>query len=218
MRGLLNLSQKDIESVSKSLSDEELACFSDIFTSNMTLGNPLQSKTDADILADNSLSVSTEIPQVLAHILGEAKLTLLAEISHYRLWFPLVLKRDELGQFIPVLGVPEVVDMQGAERSWRVTDLKDVKVVGNTEQEVEVLSLSSSGLTIKMRGEWHAEMPTSGKLMLTNGSQVDVDFEPVRAENGIMAAKINAHGEARDALRQFLFSAHKAKYSHLYNI
>jgi hypothetical protein len=207
-----------MESVSKSLSDEELACFSDIFTSKMTLGNPLQSKTDADILADNSLSVSTEIPQVLAHILGEAKLTLLAEISHYRLWFPLVLKRDELGQFIPVLGVPEVVDMQGAERSWRVTDLKNVTVVGNTEQEVEVLSLSSSGLTIKMRGDLHAEMPTSGKLMLTNGLQVDVDFEPVRAENGIMAAKINAHGEAREALRQFLFSAHKTKYSHLYNI
>ncbi|UCX03709.1 hypothetical protein FJ709_03765 [Shewanella glacialimarina] len=207
-----------MESVSKSLSDEELACFSDIFTSKMTLGNPLQSRTDADILADNSLSVSTEIPQVLAHILGEAKLTLLAEISHYRLWFPLVLKRDELGQFIPVLGVPEVVDMQGVERSWRVTDLKDVTVVGNTEQEVEVLSLSSSGLTIKMRGDLHAEMPTSGKLMLTNGLQVDVDFEPVRAENGIMAAKINAHGEAREALRQFLFSAHKTKYSHLYNI
>ncbi|WP_226413604.1 hypothetical protein ACRWQN_16765 [Shewanella sp. HL-SH8] len=204
--------------MSKSLSDEELACFSDIFTSKMTLGNPLQSRTDADILADNSLSVSTEIPQVLAHILGEAKLTLLAEISHYRLWFPLVLKRDELGQFIPVLGVPEVVDMQGVERSWRVTDLKDVTVVGNTEQEVEVLSLSSSGLTIKMRGDLHAEMPTSGKLMLTNGLQVDVDFEPVRAENGIMAAKINAHGEAREALRQFLFSAHKTKYSHLYNI
>lgn len=204
--------------MSKSLSDEELACFSDIFTSNRTLGNPLQSQTDADILADNSLSVSTEIPQVLAHILGEAKLTLLAEISHYRLWFPLVLKRDELGQFIPVLGVPEVVDMQGVERSWRVTDLKDVTVVGNTEQEVEVLSLSSSGLTIKMRGDLHAEMPTSGKLMLTNGLQVDVDFEPVRAENGIMAAKINAHGEAREALRQFLFSAHKTKYSHLYNI
>ncbi|UJF21637.1 hypothetical protein [Shewanella sp. OMA3-2] len=204
--------------MSKSLSDEELACFNDIFTSSMTVGNDSQSKTDADILADNALSVSTEIPQVLAHILGEAKLTLLAEISHYRLWFPLVLKRDELGQFIPVLGVPEVVDNQGAERSWRVTDLKDVTVVDNAEQEVEVLSLSSSGLTIKMRGELHAEMPTSGKLMLTNGLQVDVDFEPVRAENGIMAAKINAHGEAREALRQFLFSAHKAKYSHLYNI
>ena len=69
-----------------------------------------------------------------------------------------------------------------------------------------------------MRNEAHADMPKSGKLMLSNGLEVDVDFEPVRAENGIMAAKINAHGEAREALRQFLFSAHKAKYSHLYKI
>ena len=200
-----------------SLTEEELACFSDLFTSSKT-GGALHAKTDADVMADNALSVSTEIPQVLANILGEAKLTLLAEISHYRLWFPLVLKRDELGQFIPVLGVPEVVDILGGERSWRVTDLKDVTVTDDADQPVEVLSLSSSGLTIKMRNETHADMPKSGKLMLSNGLEVDVDFEPVRAENGIMAAKINAHGEAREALRQFLFSAHKAKYSHLYKI
>jgi hypothetical protein len=202
-----------------SLSDEELACFSDLFASSLTGDQRKPAQTDADILADNSLSVSTEIPQVLANILGEAKLTLLAEISHYRLWFPLVLKRDELGQFIPVLGVPEVVDTSGAERSWRVNDLKDVTVIdNNSQQPVEVLSLSSSGLTFKMRDELHADIPTSGKLMLSNGLEVDVDFEPVRAENGVMAAKINAKGEAREALRQFLFSAHKAKYSHLYNV
>lgn len=202
-----------------SLSDEELACFSDLFASSLTGDQCKPAQTDADILADNSLSVSTEIPQVLANILGEAKLTLLAEISHYRLWFPLVLKRDELGQFIPVLGVPEVVDTSGAERSWRVNDLKDVTVIDNSSQQsVEVLSLSSSGLTFKMREQLDADIPTSGKLMLSNGSEVDVDFEPVRAENGVMAAKINANGEAREALRQFLFSAHKAKYSHLYKV
>ncbi|QIR13710.1 hypothetical protein [Shewanella aestuarii] len=202
-----------------SLSDEELACFSDLFATSLTGDKRQSGHTDADILAENSLSVSTEIPQVLANILGESKLTLLAEISHYRLWFPLVLKRDELGQFIPVLGVPEVVDTSGAERSWRITDLKNVTVIdNNSQQPVEVLSLSSSGLTFKMHDERHANIPTSGKLMLSNGLEVDVDFEPVRAENGVMAAKINAKGDAREALRQFLFSAHKAKYSHLYKV
>lgn len=199
------------------LSDEELACINDLF--GIAKGQSISPLSEAGELAENALSVSTEIPNALANILGESKLTLLAEISHYRLWFPLVIKRDELGQFMPVLGVPEVVDTRGAERSWRITDLKDVKIVNDqSEHPVEVLSLSSTGLTFKMQDDKQAEIPASGKLILSNGSELDVDFEPVRAENGVIAAKINAQGKAREALRKFLFTAHKTKYSHLYKI
>ena len=201
-----------------SLSDEELACFSDLFApksvSELQNGEAALNKGP---FSDHFLSVSTEVPQVLANILGQAKLTLLAEISHYRLWFPLDLKLDELGQFVPVLGVPEVLDTRGAERSWRVTNLKDVKVFDNqTNQPVEVLSLSSSGLTIKVPDYIEADRSRLATLCLPNGLEVEVEFEPVRTENGVMAAKINTQGEARDTLRQFLFSEHKAKYSHLY--
>jgi hypothetical protein len=191
------------------LSDEELAYFSDVFA-------PEDDSTD-NSLAKHSLSVATEIPQVLAHILGNAKLTLLAEISYYQLWFPLTLKQDDLGQFSPQLGAPEVIDMRGGERSWRLDHVKNIKVMDNDSAKyVEVLSLSSSGMTIKVPQELNAKMPHLTQLILPNGVHLDMVFEPVRTENGIMAAKISAEGESREMLRQFLFSEHKAKYSHLY--
>ncbi|MBB1427813.1 hypothetical protein ACRN9Z_02695 [Shewanella frigidimarina] len=191
------------------LSDEELAYFSGVFS-------PEDDSTD-NTLSRHSLSVATEIPQVLAHILGNAKLTLLAEISYYRLWFPLILKQDELGQFLPELGIPEVIDMRGGERSWRLNNVKNIKVIDNdTAKFVEVLSLSSSGMTIKVPQELNAKVPRLTQLILPNGVHLDMVFEPVRTENGVMAAKISAEGESREILRQFLFSEHKAKYAHLY--
>ncbi|KVW99875.1 hypothetical protein [Shewanella frigidimarina] len=191
------------------LSNEELAYFSGVFS-------PDDDSTD-NTLSRHSLSVATEIPQVLAHILGNAKLTLLAEISYYRLWFPLTLKQDELGQFLPELGIPEVIDMRGGERSWRLNNVKNIKVIDNdTAKFVEVLSLSSSGMTIKIPQELNAKVPRLTQLILPNGEHLDMVFEPVRTENGVMAAKISAEGESREILRQFLFSEHKAKYSHLY--
>lgn len=193
------------------LSDEELAYFSDVFS-------PERSADSADnALSRHSLSVATEIPQMLSHILGNAKLTLLAEISYYRLWFPLQLTQDEFGQFTPELGTPEVIDMRGGERSWRMDNLKDVRVIDNeTSKFVEVLSLSSSGITIKVPQELDTKSPRLTQLILPNGIHVEMEFEPVRTENGVMAAKISAEGESRQMLRQFLFSQHKAKYSHLY--
>lgn len=191
------------------LSNEELAYFSDVFS-------PADDCTD-NALSKHSLSVATEVPQVLAHILGNAKLTLLAEISYYRLWFPLTLTIDDLGQFSPELGIPEVIDMRGGERSWRLDDVKNIKVIDHdTEKYVEVLSLSSSGMTIKVPQELNTKMPRLTQLILPNGVHLDMLFEPVRTENGLMAAKISAEGESREILRQFLFSEHKAKYAHLY--
>ncbi|NKF49588.1 hypothetical protein G3R49_03235 [Shewanella sp. WXL01] len=199
------------------LTDEELACFGELFTpQSATSLEPHQAeKTQA--YDEHYLSVSTEIPQVLTKILGQAQLTLLAEISHYRLWFPLVLKRDELGQFVPVLGVPEVLDARGSERSWRVNNLKGVKVMTRCcEAQAQVLSLSSSGLTIRLPENCCADDFYQANLLLPGSQPISVDFEPVRTENDIMAARINAHGHARQAIREFLFSEHKAQFSHLY--
>jgi hypothetical protein len=191
------------------LSNEELAYFNDIFS-------PEDDNTD-NSLARHSLSVATEIPQVLAHILGNAKLTLLAEISYYQLWFPLTLKQDEFGQFSPQLGIPEVIDMRGGERSWRLNNVKNLKIMYNdTAKLVEVLSLSSSGMTIKMPHELNTKVPRLIQLVLPNGVHLDMVFEPVRIGHGVIAAKISVEGESREMLRQFLFSEHKAKYAHLY--
>ncbi len=195
------------------LTDEEITYFSRA----LTFGDEHSDKS----LAGHSLSVETEIPQMLAHILGNSKLTLLAEISYYRLWFPLQLNVDELGIFSPSLGTPEVIDMRGSQRSWRLDTVKGVKVVDinpNTvkSEDVEVLSLSSSGMTMKMPEAFDFKSRHLSHLVLPNGTQLDVAYEPVRAENGIMAAKIIAEGDSREMLRDFLFKQHKAKYRHLY--
>ncbi|MDD8058981.1 MULTISPECIES: hypothetical protein [Shewanella] len=193
------------------LSREELAYFSDVFSPESS------GDSEDNVFSKHSLSVATEIPQVLSHILGNAKLTLLAEISYYRLWFPLQIKQDEFGQFTPELGTPEVLDMRGGERSWRIDNVKDLRVIDSeTSKLVEVLSLSSSGITIRVPKELDTQSSRHTRLILPNGTQVDMEFEPVRTENGVMAAKISAEGENRQMLRQFLFNQHKAKFSHLY--
>lgn len=205
------------------LTDEELAYFSNAFS----LGNGssesenLENHNSDDSLPDHSLSVETEIPQVLAHILGNSKLTLLAEISHYRLFFPLTLKTDALGVLSPTLGTPEVIDIRGVERSWRLEELKGVRVVDKlTQKDIEVLSLSSSGMTIKAPQEFEHNKAHEGdrkrQLILPNGTQLDMVYEEVRTENGVMAVKINAEGVSREVLREFLFNQHKSTYSHLY--
>ena len=199
------------------LTDEELAYFSNALSSD-------DNESD-NVLLGHSLSVETEIPHVLAHILGNSKLTLLAEISYYRLFFPLKLTVDELGVFSPTLGTPEVIDMRGGERSWRLNKIKGVRVVDKaTQKDIEVLSLSSSGMTIKAPQEFtlqnaqkkDEQKEHQSQLILPNGTQLDMAYEEVRTENGVMAVKINAEGMSREVLREFLFNEHKSQYEHLY--
>ena len=211
------------------LTDEELAYFNHTLAKgndaldNDTAANALcdnQSAnhySDDDSLSGHTLSVETEIPQVLTHILGKSKLTLLAEVSHYRLFFPLKLNTDKLGMMSPTIGAPEVVDMRGKERSWRLDEVKGAKIINdNCHKDIEVLSLSSSGMTIKLPQDFEHKREHSSELILPDGTHLDMAFEEVRTENGIMAAKINTQGQPREALREFLFNQHKAKYSHLY--
>lgn len=195
------------------LTDEELTCFTELFT------EPTAGQYAVDEM-QHHLTVMTEVPQMVARILGQAKLTLLAEISHYKLWFPLTLKIDELGQFTPVLGIPEVLDSQVRDRSWRLTDLEDVAIVDDQKrQPLTVVSLSSSGVSIKVPSLAMAKKLLASKnveMCLPDAEPLQLAFEAVRSENGILAAKINAEGQQREALRKFLFNRHRAKYSHLY--
>jgi hypothetical protein len=201
------------------LTNEEIAYFSDAFSlGSGDLGNEGSYSEGLDNpLLGHSLSVETEIPQVLAHILGHSKLTLLAEISYYRLFFPLTLNLDELGVMSPSLGVPEVIDMRGKQRSWRLEEIKGVRMIDNTtKKDVEVLSLSSSGMRIKVPQDFEHKTEHPSELILPDGTHLDMAYEEVRTENGVMAIKINAKGQPREILREFLFNQHKAKYSHLY--
>ncbi|MCL1068836.1 hypothetical protein L2735_18880 [Shewanella olleyana] len=193
------------------LTKEELACFSELFAKKPSA---VKASTDS---GNETVSVTTEIPSTLASLLGKTQLTLLAEISHYRLWFPLNIAMDELGQFTPKLGIPEVVDTRGAERSWRMKELDDVRIIDfDTNLAIEVLSLSSTGLTLYAPNISDKTRSRRAKLILTKEINFEIEYQIVRSENGVIAATIVVSDESRETLRQFLFSMHKAKHSNLY--
>lgn len=197
------------------LTADELACFQDIFSQ---AADGLNTSTDSD--PQHHLTVMTEIPQMVAKVLGQAKLTLLAEISHYKLWFPLSLDVDAFGQFTPTLGIPEVLEIQGKERSWRLSNVTDVTITVDGEpQELQVHSLSSSGIAIRVPTALAAERLLASRnvdMRLAEIGAMQLEFEPVRYDSSLFAARINAVGKEREALRQFIFKRHRAEYAHLY--
>jgi len=197
------------------LTEDELACFRDIFSQTADSLPPNPAKEP-----QHHLTVMTEIPQMVAKVLGRAKLTLLAEISHYKLWFPLTLQVDALGQFTPTLGIPEVLELQGKERSWRMTNVSDVTITVDGEpQALQVRSISSSGIAIQLPNAKAAERLMASRnveMWLAEIGALQLDFEPVRYDSSLMAARINAQGKERETLRQFIFQRHRAEYAHLY--
>lgn len=194
------------------LSSEELDFFSNVFTDEAS---------DCVVEeAQHQLSVKTDVPQSLKQILVGSKLTLLAEVSHYQLWFPVTLGVDELGGFLPKLGTPEIIDVQGNERSWRVYTPKNVALVDVFhEQEIEVLSLSATGLTLKMptNPSKNIDLQQSSLEMSLGGEKpVKLELDLVRHDKNIVAAKFKDLQDGRESLRKFLFNSHKSKYSNLY--
>jgi len=194
-------------------STEELDFFQQVFTPS---SDSLENTTH-----EHNLTVETTIPKNIADILGNAKLTLLAQISHYQLWFPLTLSSNKNNEFTPILGTPEIVDMQGVDRSWRVNSPQNVSLhKKGTKQQVEILSLSSSGITMRANCITSAKKLFEGKeleMHLPNESQVKLVLESVRTEDNILAGRFKNVAHGRDCLRKFLFNLHRSEYSELYN-
>ena len=193
-------------------SSEELDFFSNVFS---------ESSTDCTLnTAQHNLSVQTEVPLHLKQILAGSKLTLLAEIRHYQLWFPVTLNINGQGDFTPKLGTPEIIDVKGNDRSWRVDTPKDVALMDVFHgKAIEVLSLSSTGLTLKIARSQNRDIDlkqTSLEMSLAGEEPVKLELDLVRHENNIVAAKFKDLQQGRESLRKFLFNSHKIKYSNLY--
>lgn len=193
-------------------STEELNFFSDIF-----------SQTPPDCVISDSqhqLSVQADVPQHLKKILVGSKLTLLAEISHYQLWFPVALTINEQGEFAPQLGTPEIIDVKGSDRSWRISTPKNVALIDVFHgQEIEILSLSSTGLTLKIPKSKHHTIDLqhySLEMSLAGEQPLKLELDFVRHEKNVVAATFRDLKEGRESLRKFLFDSHKIKYSNLY--
>ncbi|MDX1537156.1 hypothetical protein [Arsukibacterium sp.] len=168
----------------------------------------------------HTISVTTEVPELIAPLLGQAKLTLLAEVGNYKLWFPLEMTLDESGQFNPVLGIPEVVEYVGKQRSWRSTELDGLNIrCEGLSGKVELLSLSSTGMALKLNSVDSVEQMSRHPeltLQLPDGQLLQLGMEPVRLHNQTLAAKITTTKPNSDALRRFLFQRHRQRHPYLY--
>lgn len=192
------------------LSTEELDFFSHVFAED-----PKSNLIDE---SGNPLSVKTDVPYYLKKVLKSSELTLLAEISHYQLWFPVQLEATPHGGFLTKLGTPEIIDTNGNERSWRVDAPKDVSLIDiNSDKSIKVLSLSSTGLMLSLpclNGDDIED--TDLEMTLAGDKPVKLELDLVRQDKDVVAAKFKNIEEGRESLRKFLFDSHKVKYSDLY--
>ena len=193
-------------------STEELDFFSDIFTEK----SPDSSVEELQ----HPLSLKTSVPQYLRQILSGSKLTLLAEISHYQLWFPLTMSINSQGEFSPKVSTPEIIDVRGGERSWRVNTPKNVALIDVFDgHKIEVLSLSATGLTLKIPASEKSSLDlqhSSLEMSLAGEAPLKLKLDLVRQEKDIVAAKFKDLQEGRETLRKFLFNSHQLKYAKFY--
>lgn len=185
------------------LSDEEINFLSGLF-------EPSQSSA---LINETKLTVQASIPDGIAHLLGQAKLTLLAEVANYQLWFPLQFKTDELGHFSTVLEAPEVIDTKGIQRSWRLSELNI------QSQGFCIESISSTGIFLKPTSV-HSELDElqNMQFILPNEAAISLDIEPVRQSKCGIAAKIKHIHHGKEQLRAYLFEVHKRQFSSLYQL
>lgn len=166
------------------------------------------------------ISVTTEVPELISALLDQAKFTLLAEVGQYKLWFPLDMTLDEFGQLNPVLGIPEVVEHSGTERSWRLASAQGITLGdGRYAEKVQLISLSSTGMALKLHCTKLAEQLMQQQeleLTLPDGQSVPVCFMPVRQQGSVVAARFTTGKLQRDMLRRFLFQCHRQHFPALY--
>lgn len=170
-------------------------------------------QTDAptQLNSAHTLTLHSEIPVGIAHLFNHAKLTLLAEIAHYQLWFPLQLKVNETGTITPYLSAPEVIDTQGVKRCWRWDNL-EIK-----NQDFKIESISSTGLFLKPLSKKQLRTtPQQLKFILPNKKKISIEIKPVRVSEQGVGAKITQIHHGREQLRAYLFAAHKRKHANLY--
>ncbi|NMM39387.1 hypothetical protein [Pseudoalteromonas arctica] len=183
------------------ITNEELNFISDLFQ-----------VTAPDKLNNNhTLTLQSAIPANIAELLHNTKLTLLAEVGDYQLWFPLKIRIDKTGVMIPILSAPEVIDTQGIKRCWRSENLNI------QSQGFKVESISSTGVFLKLTTK-EAPFTTEQQIKLTlpNKKNITINIEPVRFSKRGMAAKITHIHQGKEHLRAYLFEAHKRQNANLY--
>ena len=176
---------------------------------------------ETDTVSSRTLTVQTQVPSGLGSILQHSHLSLLAEGPGYKLWIPLHLEIDEFGEFTPNLGTPEIIDINGSDRSWRVQTPLNVTLTDHSDRPLgDILSLSSTGLTLRMQDNLDGEQKFVGRVLnlhLPENKLVELQLELVRADRHILSAKFECLNHGQEIIRQFLFTLHKSRNSKLYD-
>lgn len=198
----------------RGLSSDESDYFAEIFSHD----EKIEVSGPRDI--SHMLSVTSEVPQLISTLLGKASFTLLAEVGPYKLWFPLDISLNEAGEPLPVLGIPEVEDHSGQQRSWRLMHPKDLQLNnGSLAGKVRIQSVSSTGLALECDRQSTASLLMQQKqlhLSLPDGQDIHLNIEFVRQEHHLLATRIHANKTNRERLRQYLFQNHRQYYQELY--
>jgi len=198
----------------RGLSSDELGYFAEIFSSDEKI------EVSGPSHISHMLSVTSEVPQLISTLLGKASFTLLAEVGPYKLWFPLEISLNEAGEPLPVLGIPEVEDHSGQQRSWRLMHPKDLQLNdASLANNVSIQSVSSTGLALHCDSQATASLLAAQKqlhLRLPDGQKIQLQIEAVRQDRQLLATRIHATKANRERLRQYLFQNHRQYYQELY--
>lgn len=166
------------------------------------------------------VKMQTQVPSCLASILHQSNLSVLAEGPGYKLWIPLRIEINEFGEIIQNFGAPEVIDINGHERSWRVKTPEDVTLTDSTNNQLgDILSLSSTGITLNRLDTSNIEESLNGKVLnlnLPDQKPVKLQLEAVRVDRHTFAARFKCVNHGQDAIRQFLFALHRSRNLNLY--
>lgn len=195
------------------LSSEELGFFSRIFA---------ESEHPAALIAKDVWDSQAALPhttpsqhQVISKLLHQSHFSLHAEIGVYRLVFPLEITLQDDGEFSQSLGIPDIYDMYGQERNWRLNTDTEVEVMlEQLSLKARILSLSSSGIQLLFSSATVASelaRQTLIAIKLPDGKLVYLGMAVLSVQESLLTAKIVTEGESREALKSYLFT-HWEKY------
>lgn len=134
------------------------------------------------------------VPHPAEHItelFGEEIPAISFEFHSLELWFPIINYEEVVDHERWMLGTPEILDVSGHQRSVRLTELNNIRVLGFPNSKV--LTLSSTGISLELEPEDVDLLKESSMdLILELGDEGDrfpLEVDAVRWDEGFVAAK-----------------------------
>jgi len=142
------------------------------------------------------------------------ELKLVTLYRQHELVFPVEVVMDETHSFRLELHSPEIFELGGRLRNWRLKLPAPMPVrCGEDRRPCELAELSSTGFCIDMQDDAAPEfleldfrLPESHELLHLRGVKVR------RTQSGSVAYRMAMAPEPREQLRRFLYQCHKQNY------